>query len=286
MNVSSIIEFFNGKYDPFGFKLDGWSEHMGIEVDSYDDVMEELYEKYKGKGKSMPPEIKLFLLIAASGAAFHFSKSFLSKTPGLDGIMNMQPEIVSKIINNKKPNQFMSEQELNIESQRQELIQKEKERKQNLRQNLKQSERQSERPLDQNFTQTPTQSQTQNFITPPKSDNFQTYHQPVKFNTSINQQIPIGTPSQLIQNKDPRDTLQTNQLNNINNQLNNINSQPFIKKTESVKEVLKRLHSREANTDTIDTMDETTTNNDRLVSDTMSDSKNKPKKKKNLMVIT
>ena len=57
----------------------------------------------------------------------------------------------------------------------------------------------------------------------------------------------------------------------------------LLKKNESVKEVLKRLHSRESGVDTVDTMEETTTNNDRLVSDTMSDTK---KKKKNLMVVT
>ena len=268
MNVSSIIEFANGKYDPFGFKLDGWSEHMGIEVDSYDDVMEELYEKYKGKGKSMPPEIKLFLLIAASGAAFHFSKSFLSKTPGMDGIMNMQPEIISKLVNNKTPNQFMSEQELNIELQRKDLQRKEKTMKQNMRYNAQHNAPHSSQQFSQSSVQQPQSNSSSSYspssIQPPK-DNFQTYHQPVNFGT--NNTIPLGTPSGLIQQNDPRNTI----------------IQPVIKKNESVKDVLKRLHSRDA-VDTIDTMEESTTNNDRLVSDTMSDTK--IKKKKNLMVVT
>ena len=58
LNVTSVIEFLNDTYDPFNFKLSGWSEHLSVEVDSYDEVLEELYEKYKGKGKGMPPEIK------------------------------------------------------------------------------------------------------------------------------------------------------------------------------------------------------------------------------------
>lgn len=65
-NGISIIEMLNDKYDPFDFHLTGWSEHMSVEVDSYEEVLEELYEKYKGTGKSMPPEVKLVLLVVAS----------------------------------------------------------------------------------------------------------------------------------------------------------------------------------------------------------------------------
>ena len=45
---------------------------MSVEVDSYDDVLEELYEKYKGKGSSMPPEIKLVLLNGNKCICFPF----------------------------------------------------------------------------------------------------------------------------------------------------------------------------------------------------------------------
>ena len=44
------IPFFNDKYDPFNFKLSGWSEHMSVECDSYEDVLEQLYEIFQ-KGK-------------------------------------------------------------------------------------------------------------------------------------------------------------------------------------------------------------------------------------------
>merc|ERR1712227_862848 len=75
LNTVSAVEFLNDKYDPFDFQLTGCSEHMSVEVDSYDEVIEEIYEKYKGTGKKMPPEIKLLMLIVASASAFHFSKS-------------------------------------------------------------------------------------------------------------------------------------------------------------------------------------------------------------------
>lgn len=117
LNVTSAVEFVNEKYDPFDFHLSGWSEHLSYDIDSYDDVLEDLYEKYKGTGKKMPPEIKLLLLIIASASAFHFTKS-QSNTSKL----NMGSNILGNLMNNKKDSsQFMTEQELNIEKLRNEL---------------------------------------------------------------------------------------------------------------------------------------------------------------------
>jgi len=117
LNVTSAVEFLNDKYDPFEFHLSGWSEHLSYDIDSYDDVLEDLYEKYKGSGKKMPPEIKLLLLIIASASAFHFTKS-QSNTSKL----NMGSNILGNLMNNKKESsQFMTEQELNIERLRNDL---------------------------------------------------------------------------------------------------------------------------------------------------------------------
>ena len=58
MAIINGIEFLNGKFDPFDIKLDGWSEQVQENINDYDDVFSELYEKYKSKA-SMAPEIKL-----------------------------------------------------------------------------------------------------------------------------------------------------------------------------------------------------------------------------------
>ena len=101
---------------------------MSVEVDSYDDVLEELYEKYKGKGGTMPPEMKLLFLVLASASAFHFSKSHLSNMPGLDKVMQNNPGFIPNMVNgNKQTSQFMTEQEINLEKQRKAMIEKEKE---------------------------------------------------------------------------------------------------------------------------------------------------------------
>ena len=42
----TAIEFLNNKFDPADIKLDGWSESIHENIHDYDDVFEELHEKY------------------------------------------------------------------------------------------------------------------------------------------------------------------------------------------------------------------------------------------------
>ena len=57
------IEFLNNKFDPFDIKLDGWSESVNENLTDYDEVFEQLAEKYGGKGE-MAPELKLLFQIS------------------------------------------------------------------------------------------------------------------------------------------------------------------------------------------------------------------------------
>ena len=126
-NGISIAEMLNDKYDPFEFQLSGWSEHMSVEVDSYEEVLEELYEKYKGTGKSMPPELKLLFLIVASASAFHFSKSTFKNLPGVDQALRNNPDLFAKMLNPKKePSQFQTQQEIHLQRQKEIAIDREK----------------------------------------------------------------------------------------------------------------------------------------------------------------
>jgi hypothetical protein len=43
------LEFLNDKFDPFDLELNGWSQNVMENVDDYDGVFEELYNKYKTK---------------------------------------------------------------------------------------------------------------------------------------------------------------------------------------------------------------------------------------------
>jgi hypothetical protein len=127
LQAVSVFEFLNDKYDPFDFQLSGWGEHVNVEIDSWEDILEEIYEKYKGSGKKMGPEIKLMYFIIASASAFHFTKSYSSKLPGLDSVLASNPDLLSKIMNQQpQKQQFMTPQELNIEKQKNELREKDK----------------------------------------------------------------------------------------------------------------------------------------------------------------
>jgi len=122
LNGVSLVEFMNDKYDPFDFKLSGWSDHMSVEVDSYDDVLEELYEKYKTTGGSWPPEVKLMMLIVGSGAGFHFTKTQFGNMPSISA-----GQFLNKMMKqDTKKSQFMSAQEVNIEEQKKKKKKKKK----------------------------------------------------------------------------------------------------------------------------------------------------------------
>ncbi len=75
MGVVTGFEFLNDKFNPFDWQLEGWSESVHENIEDYDEVFEELYDKYKGRG-NMPPEAKLLMTLVGSGFMFHMSNSF------------------------------------------------------------------------------------------------------------------------------------------------------------------------------------------------------------------
>ena len=96
MNAVTALEFLNDRYDPFSFKLDGWSEQVKMSSDSYTDVFGELYDKYKSTGKKIEPEIKLLLMLSASAVTFHASKAITDKAPIIGNILKQNPNLVSQ----------------------------------------------------------------------------------------------------------------------------------------------------------------------------------------------
>lgn len=87
------VEFLNTKFDPFDIKLDGWSGEISENVNDYDDIFEELYDKYKGKAK-IAPELKLLFMVGGSAVWFHISNSmFKTSMPGLDQVLKQNPEL-------------------------------------------------------------------------------------------------------------------------------------------------------------------------------------------------
>lgn len=97
MTTVSGIELANEYFDPLGAKLNGWSENINETIDEYDDIFEELHEKYKGKAK-MAPELRLLFTLGGSAFMFHMTNSMFksSGVPGLDQVLKENPELAKQ----------------------------------------------------------------------------------------------------------------------------------------------------------------------------------------------
>ena len=91
------MEFLNNKFDPFAIKLDGWSESVNESVFDYDEIFEELYEKYGGGDSDMAPEIRLIFALGGSAFMFHLQNTmFKSSLPGMDDILKQNPDLMKQ----------------------------------------------------------------------------------------------------------------------------------------------------------------------------------------------
>jgi len=96
MTCINGIEFLNNKFDPFDVKLDGWSEQVAENVDDYDEVFGELYDKYKSKG-TMAPELRLLFQLGGSAMMLHMTNSmFKSAMPGMDDVLRQNPDLAQQ----------------------------------------------------------------------------------------------------------------------------------------------------------------------------------------------
>jgi len=101
--MTSALEWANNKYDPFDVMLDGWSGEVQEDVENgeYDEVMEELYDKYYDK-VSMSPEMKLMMMVGGSALQFHVSNTVVKTMMGPSGANNLlkqNPHLKTEIMN-------------------------------------------------------------------------------------------------------------------------------------------------------------------------------------------
>ena len=97
MGAITGMEWMNNKFDPFDIKLEGWSESVHTNVEDFDEIFEELYDKYKERGK-MPPEMRLMMAVAGSGFMCHVSNSFFrQKMPTMDDVLRNNPMLAKQM---------------------------------------------------------------------------------------------------------------------------------------------------------------------------------------------
>lgn len=96
MALVTGIEYLNTRFDPFDVRLNGWSEHVSDELESYDDIFTELHDKYKSTGKKMAPELRLMLSLSGSAFMFHLTSSMFkqSQLPGVEDVLRSNPELM------------------------------------------------------------------------------------------------------------------------------------------------------------------------------------------------
>lgn len=94
MACVSGVEFLNNRFDPFEVHLDGWSETVQDSINDYDDIFEELHDKYRGKMK-MAPELRLMFTLGGSAVWFHMTHSMFrqSTIPGVEQVFAQNPEL-------------------------------------------------------------------------------------------------------------------------------------------------------------------------------------------------
>lgn len=92
------IEFLNEKFDPFDIELNGWSQSSMENVEDYDGVFEEMYNKYKTK-VNVAPEVKLLLMVGGSAMMFHLTNSmFKAAVPNVSQVMKQNPDLMRNMM--------------------------------------------------------------------------------------------------------------------------------------------------------------------------------------------
>ena len=94
----NTLEYANSALNPFDIDLTGWGDSINDDIDSFDEIFGELYEKYKG-GK-LAPEITLLLRLGFSASVTAFTNRALNSAPAaFQDIVKQSPELMRTFAN-------------------------------------------------------------------------------------------------------------------------------------------------------------------------------------------
>jgi Family of unknown function (DUF5767) len=98
MAFVSGTEYLNTRYDPFAVRLEGWSEQVHENITDYDDIFEELHNKYRSTGKKMSPELRLFISLSGSAFMFHLTNRMFKESPlpNVEHVLKSNPELMKQ----------------------------------------------------------------------------------------------------------------------------------------------------------------------------------------------
>jgi len=138
------IEMLNTKFDPLGVDLEGWSESMGysLENQEYDEVLAELYEKYKSKA-TMSPEVKLIFMIISSATMFTITKK-ITKMDSSNAFKNFIGSFLGSNSQQQQQQQQQQEQMIQEQIMQQQMMQQQMMQQQMMQQQMMQQQQNGE----------------------------------------------------------------------------------------------------------------------------------------------
>jgi len=86
------IEYWNGILDPFDINLDGWTDAVWDDIETYEDIFGQLYERYKGG--SIAPELKLLIKLGISASTCHMMNKTIQRVPGMGDLFRDNPDLM------------------------------------------------------------------------------------------------------------------------------------------------------------------------------------------------
>jgi hypothetical protein len=165
------IEFGNNMFDPLGVDLNGWGDQMQYEKDNYNDVLSELYEKYKGGG-AMSPEIKLLFMFGGSALTYVASNKLMNDPSAFANFM--PPGLADTFFKNVGENVKRQPQQQQFQQPQQQQFQQQQFQQQQFQQPQQQQQFQQQQFQQQQFQQPQQQQQFQQ----PQQQQFQQFQQP------------------------------------------------------------------------------------------------------------
>uniref|UniRef100_A0A6C0H5W8 Uncharacterized protein n=1 Tax=viral metagenome TaxID=1070528 RepID=A0A6C0H5W8_9ZZZZ len=96
IQLIQFIEQINGQFNPIDVDLSGFSEAVEDKIEEYDDIFEELHDKYKDNFRIMP-EIKLIYSLVVSGSMIAFTNKMMATSiPGASEIFRDNPDLAAQ----------------------------------------------------------------------------------------------------------------------------------------------------------------------------------------------
>jgi hypothetical protein len=93
--ASGLETFTRSSYNPLDFELTNFGSEVSDDIESYDDIFEELHLKYVGEGGNYPPELRLVFKMGTTAAWCMYQQKIManSNVPDFNRIMKDNPQL-------------------------------------------------------------------------------------------------------------------------------------------------------------------------------------------------